>query len=86
MYLPPIKREGYKYVSEQSHSEYNNGKKRMKTQRVVIHGKKGYKEVTVITNGKRTTSRKKLNKKELACIRRCEYMPGLFKQCEQCIQ
>jgi glycosyltransferase involved in cell wall biosynthesis len=28
----------------------------------------------------------KLNKKEVACIRRCEYMPGLFKQCEQCIQ
>jgi hypothetical protein len=86
MFLPLVTREGHTYSSEQTHSEYINGKKRMKTQRVVIHGKTGYKEVMVVTNGKRKTSKKKLSKKEIECIRRCEYVPGLFHSCESCIR
>jgi hypothetical protein len=86
MLLPLVNRNGHNYTSEQIHTEYSNGKKRMKTQRVVIHGNKGYKQVTVITNRKRKTSNKPLTKKEIECIRRCEYVPGLFKGCEECIQ
>jgi len=85
MLLPPTHRNGYSYTSEQQHSEYNNGKKRIKTQRVVIRGKKGYKQVSVVVNGKRKTSKKKLTAKEMACIRRCEYVPDLFMSCESCI-
>jgi hypothetical protein len=85
MLLSPTIRRG-NYTSEQTHVEYNNGKKRTKTQRVVIRGKEGYKEVTVVFHGKRKTSRKKLSKKEIACIQRCEFVPGLFMSCESCIR
>ena len=83
--LSVVKR-GYHYTSEQSHSEFTNGKRRMKTQRVTINGPKGYKEVITSMNGKRRTSKKKLTKKEIECIRRCQFVPGLFKDCERCLK
>lgn len=85
MLLSPTIRRG-NYTSEQTHVEYNNGKKRTKTQRVVVRGKKGYKEVIMVTNGRRKTSRKKLSNKEIACIQRCEFVAGLFTSCESCIR
>ena len=72
----------FRYESIQIHSD----KRRTKTQRVTIHGKKGHKEVTIQQNGKRSkTSKKKLSKKEIDCIRKCQFIPGLFKDCESCL-
>jgi hypothetical protein len=75
----------FQYESTQIHSDLLKGHKRTKTQRVHITGKKGYKEVTVEEKGRRRTSKKKLTKKEVDCIRRCQFIPGLFRSCEQCI-
>jgi len=75
----------------QTHSEFKNGKGKTKTQRVAIHGNKGYKVVTVINkgtrkNGKnRKSNKKRLSKKEIECIRKCQFIPGLFSDCEKCI-
>jgi hypothetical protein len=53
--------------------------------RVSIRGSKGFKEVSVLTNGRRKTSKKKLSKKEMECIRKCQFIPGLFRSCEKCL-
>ena len=77
----------FRYESTQIHSDLRNGSRRTKTQRVTIRGKKGHKEVTVQQNGKRSkTSKKKLSKKEIDCIRKCQFIPGLFKDCERCVK
>jgi hypothetical protein len=75
----------FRYTSVQSHSDLMNGKGRTKIQKVNITGKKGFKLVTIITNGKRKTSKKRLSQKEIGCIRRCQFVPGLFKDCMSCI-
>jgi transcription antitermination factor NusA-like protein len=73
----------FRYESTQIHSD----KGRTKTQRVTIRGKNGHKEVTVKQNGKRSkTSKKKLTKKEIDCIRKCQFIPGLFKDCQACVK
>jgi len=77
----------FRYESTQVHSDIRNGSRRTKTQRVTIRGKKGHKEVTIQQNGKRSkTSKKKLSKKEIDCIRKCQFIPGLFKDCERCVK
>jgi transcription antitermination factor NusA-like protein len=77
----------FRYESTQVHSDIRNGSRRTKTQRVTIRGKKGHKEVTIQQNGKRSkTSKKKLSKKEIDCIRKCQFIPGLFKDCEKCVK
>jgi transcription antitermination factor NusA-like protein len=77
----------FRYESTQVHSDIRNGSRRTKTQRVTIRGKKGHKEVTIQQNGKRSkTSKKKLSKKEIECIRKCQFIPGLFKDCERCVK
>jgi transcription antitermination factor NusA-like protein len=77
----------FRYESTQVHSDIRNGSRRTKTQRVTIRGKKGHKEVTIEQNGKRSkTSKKKLSKKEIDCIRKCQFIPGLFKDCERCVK
>jgi hypothetical protein len=75
----------FTYHSEQIHSDLVDGKQKMKTKRVTIRGKSGYKSVTVQVNGRKKTSKRKLTKKEINCIRRCQFIPGLFKDCESCI-
>lgn len=81
----------FRYTSVQTHSEFKNGKGKTKTQRVAINGNKGYKVVTVINkgtnkNGKnRKTNKKRLSKKEIKCIRKCQFIPGLFSDCEKCL-
>jgi hypothetical protein len=77
----------FSYNSVQTHSEFHNGKGRTKTQRVTIRGKTGYKSVTIRNKSGRVTqkSRKKLTRKEMKCIQRCQFIPGLFKDCEACI-
>jgi len=77
----------FRYESTQIHSDLQNGMRRTKTQRVTIRGKNGHKEVTVKQNGKRSkTSKKKLSKKEIDCIRKCQFIPGLFKDCQACLK
>ena len=85
----------FRYTSIQTHSEFKKGKRKTKTQRVAINGNKGYKVVTVINkgtrkgtnkNGKnRKTNKKRLSKKEIKCIRKCQFIPGLFSDCEKCL-
>jgi hypothetical protein len=67
------------YHSEQVHSE--GGKTRRNI--VSIKNGKGYKSVeTYGSKGKiKTRKRLPLTKKELACIRRNKFIPGLFKDC-----
>ena len=52
----------------------------------MIRGKSGYKSVTIQINGRKKTSKRKLTKKEIDCIRRCQFIPGLFKDCESCVR
>jgi transcription antitermination factor NusA-like protein len=77
----------FRYESTQIHSDIRNGSRRTKTQRVIIRGKNGHKEVTVQQNGRRSkTTKKKLSKKEIDCIRKCQFIPGLFKDCQACLK
>ena len=75
----------FKYTSVQSHSDFVNGTLKNKIQTVKINGKKGFKSVSVVNNGRRSTSKKRLTRKEMACIRRCQFIPGLFKDCRSCV-
>lgn len=75
----------FNYQSTQVHSDNVDGTKRVRTSRVSIRGSKGFKEVSIVKNGKRKTSKKKLSKKEMDCIRKCQFIPGLFRDCEKCI-
>jgi hypothetical protein len=78
----------FTYNSVQTHSEFKNGKGRTKTNRVTIKGKAGYKMITIRNASGRITkkSKKRLSKKEVACIKKCQFVPGLFKDCEDCIR
>ena len=75
----------FKYTSVQSHSDFVNGTLKKKIQTVKINGKKGFKSVSVVNNGRRSTSKKRLTRKEMACIRQCQFIPGLFKDCRSCV-
>jgi len=71
------------YRSVQSHSDIINGKEKTKIQRVTIRGKTGWKSVTIKQNkGGRKTSTKQLTSKEIQCIKRCQFLPGLFRDCK----
>jgi hypothetical protein len=72
----------FRYDSTQVHSD----KRRTKTQRVTIRGSKGSKEITIKQNGRSKTSKKKLTKKEIECIRKCQFIPGLFRDCQACLK
>lgn len=81
---PTLKRTG-KYHSEQTHIEYVNGTQKERRQIVNINGKNGTKTVIVTRNGKKQKSTKSLSPKEISCIRKCQFMPGLFNECDKCI-
>ena len=72
------------YNSVQTHSEFNRGKGRTKTSRVTIRGKTGFKMVTIRGKSGRVTrkSKKRLTQKEIKCIQKCQFIPGLFRECE----
>ena len=82
---PTLKRTG-NYHSEQTHIEYVNGTQKERRQIVDINGKNGTKTVIVTRNGKKQKSTKSLSPKEIECIRKCQFMPGLFKSCDKCIR
>jgi len=75
----------FRYTSIQTHSEFKKGKRKTKTQRVVIKNNSGYKMVTIRNKGTKK-SKKRLNAKEIACIKKCEFIPKLFKDCEKCLK
>jgi hypothetical protein len=65
---------------------YKNGKRETKTNRVIIKGKKGYKMVTIRNKAGLKKSRKRLTRKEIKCIKDCQFIPGLFKDCVACLK
>jgi len=71
----------FEYNSIQTHSEFKNGKNETKTRRVTIKGKSGYKILTIRKSGKTKKSKKSLTKKEIKCIQKCQFIPGLFDDC-----
>lgn len=77
--MPPVP---FAYTSVQIHATPAG----VKTRRVHVKNGKGFKEV-VVRKGRTATrrSRKPLTKKEIRCIRKCQFVPGLFKSCEKCI-
>jgi hypothetical protein len=76
----------YAYNSIQRYTTINRGQRKTTIKKVVISGRTGYKQVTVRgPSGRSKTSKKRLTQKELHCIKRCKFVPGLFKDCESCI-
>lgn len=71
------------YNSVQTHSD--NGI--IKTNRVKIKGNVGLKMVTIRNKSGKTTkkSKKRLTRKEIGCIKKCKFVPGLFKDCHKCL-
>lgn len=76
------------YNSTQTHSDFKNGKGQTKIKRVTVRGKSGYKMITIRNKSGRVTkkSKKRLSQKEIKCIKRCQFVPGLFKDCESCLK
>ena len=78
----------FQYNSVQTHSEFKNGKGQTRTNRVTIKGKSGYKMITIRNKSGRVTkkSKKRLSRSEIKCIQRCQFVPGLFKDCQKCLK
>lgn len=78
----------FEYNSVQEHSDFTNGKGQTKIKEVRIHGKKGHKSVTIKNKTGKVlkTSKRRLTQKEIKCIQKCQFIPGLFKDCEKCIK
>ncbi len=80
--------EMFVYNSVQTHSEFKNCKGISKTNRVTIKGKSGYKTITIRNKSGKVVkkSKKRLTRKEIHCIKKCQFIPGLFKDCEMCLK
>lgn len=76
------------YNSIQTHSEFKKGKGQTKTNYVKIRGKSGFKMITIRNNSGKILkkSKKRLTRKEVNCIKRCQFVPGLFRSCEKCLK
>ena len=83
--MPNVIQRTGNYHSKQMHSQFVNGVTEERQQIVDIRGNKGTKTVIVTQNGTIKESVKPLSAKEIACIRRCQFIPGLFKECDKCI-
>ena len=75
--------DAFTYKSEQIHSMFKNGKGYTRRNLVDIQNGKGIKAIeTYNVKGDRTSRKEKaLTAKELACIQRKEFIPGLFQDC-----
>lgn len=75
------------YDSVSTVAVYKKGKGTMKIQRVHLKNGKGFKELVYKQNGRVTRrSKKNLTKAETKCVRRCQFVPKLFKSCnEECM-
>jgi hypothetical protein len=76
------------YNSIQTHSEIINGKGIKKTNHVKIRGKTGFKMITIRNKSGKITkkSKKRLTRKEIGCIKKCKFVPGLFNDCIKCLK
>ena len=72
------------YHSEQSHSDFVQGKGETRIQRVEITGKKGQKEVEYRDTSGRIIRRVKiaLKPREVEQIKKNQYIKGLFQECD----
>ena len=84
--LPSITQRNGNYHSKQMHVQFVNGVTEERQQIVDVHRNKGTKTVIVTRNGKTQKSTKSLSPKEITCIRKCKFMPGLFNECDKCIR
>jgi len=77
----------FEYNSVQSHSDFKNGSGKTKINEVKINGTKGFKSVTIKNKAGKVVkkSKRRLTQKEIKCIRKCKFIPGLFKDCEKCL-
>lgn len=73
----------FSYHSEQVHSTFENGKGSTRRNVVDIKNGKGTKAVEEYkADGTRKTRKEKeLTAKELECIKKGQFIPGLFKDC-----
>jgi hypothetical protein len=78
----------FEYHSQQVHTQFHRGKGKTRVQTVSIRGKKGHKSVEYRDRSGRVTrrSKKALTAKEVSCIRKCQFIPGLFRDCEKCLK
>ena len=78
----------FNYHSEQVHSSFHNGEGQTKVHTVNIRNGKGTKSVTIRNMRGRVLgqSTKNLTQKEIDCIRNCQFIPGLFRDCQSCIK
>jgi len=78
----------FEYHSVQSHSDFMNNKGKTKITEVHIKGNKGRKLVTIknLSGKKIKSSKKRLTRKEMRCIKKCQFIPGLFRDCEKCLK
>jgi hypothetical protein len=73
----------FSYHSEQVHSDFRNGKGQTRRNIVDVKNGAGTKSVEVYdASGKVKTKKEKvLTESELNCIKRNQFIPGLFKDC-----
>ena len=83
---PSVRQRTGRYHSEQTHIEFVNRVKQERRQIVDVNGTKGTKTVIITRNGNTKKSTKPLSAKEIECIRKCKFMPGLFNECDKCIR
>ena len=70
--------KNFHFSSQQKY--VNKGKKTVR--KVVVRGGKGFKSVSNYHKGKHIyTAKKPLNTMEIAQIKLCKFIPGLFKDC-----
>jgi hypothetical protein len=73
----------FSYHSEQVHSDFHNGKGQTRRNVVDVKNGKGTKSVEVYDASGKVKNRKEkvLTDTELSCIKRNQFIPGLFKDC-----
>ena len=73
----------FSYHSEQVHSTFEKGKGTTRRNVVSIKNGKGTKSVEEYSadGTRKSRKEKQLTAKELECIKKCQFIPGLFKDC-----
>jgi hypothetical protein len=73
----------FQYYSEQIHTSVKNGKKTTRKNTVVVKNGKGTKTVSMKERGRTRKTTKRLTPKEIHSIQNSQFIPGLFKDCQQ---
>jgi hypothetical protein len=75
----------YQFYSQQLQSVMVNGQQKIKKNTVTVKNGKGRKAVTIQENGKSHTSVKPLSTADIQKIQKNQFIPGLFKDCHDCL-